>query len=80
MTALEALEADLRAWGAPDGVLVQAARRIASALDGEASPQELAKLSVELRQLVKQIRSELRPRTTELDEALDRIRAVEFGG
>ena len=80
MTTLEALEADLSLWGDPAGVLVQTAREIALAIDRGPSPQELTRLSTELRLLLKAIKDELRPRTTELDEALSRLRATEFDG
>ena len=80
MSTLEALEADLRLWGDPSGVLVQTAREIAAAIDSGPSPQELTRLSTELRLLLKAIKDELRPRTTELDEALSRLRATEFDG
>lgn len=50
----EALEADLRAWGAEDGALSQVARRIASGIDTGAL--EVTDASRELRQLVKAIR------------------------
>jgi len=79
MTATEALEADLRAWNNPSGVLVHAARQIAAAIDSGPTDQDLTRLSIELRQLIKAIR-EANPvaTTTDLDRFLDVVRATEF--
>ena len=75
---LAALEASLAEIGGAPGVLAETARAVAMAIDEGPTPQELAKLSLELRQLLKDIRAQSRPQTTELDTILDRLRATEF--
>lgn len=79
-TAVEALEADLSLWGARPGVLVHTAREIASRLDGDVSHQDLAKLSLELRQVLKAIREQNAGGPSEVDRFLASITADEFSG
>lgn len=78
-STLEALEADLAAWGRPPGVLVEVARRLAAELDREPTANEAAVLSRELRQVVRAIRDSTLGRPTELDRFLAEIQAEGFG-